>query len=277
VTKTTIIRENDITCRQTTASVQPMMLHHKVFGQGPPVILLHGLLGMLDNWQNFGKRLAHNYTVYLVDQRNHGNSPHQEQMNYQLMAEDLQIFIESQGVDRIRVIGHSMGGKVAMQMALSYPDLVSHLIVLDITPKRYTSGHDQIFTALRSLSPENYTTRSEIQRDLNGKLKDPTMASFLSKNIRRDPNGRFHWKMNLEGIFDSMSAILEAPKMVEGPYFGPTVFFKGANSDYVLPGDQIEISRMFPHATIEVISNAGHWLHVDASDLLHQKIEHFLM
>ncbi len=159
-----------------------MELNYKTFGQGSPVIILHGLFGTLDNWQTIGKQIAERHMVYLVDQRNHGKSPHTDDFNYPLLAEDLHHFMESQWIHEAHIVGHSMGGKTAMQFALDYPDMVDRLAVIDIGPKAYEGGHQEIFAAMLDLPIEQITTRQEAADFLEKRIPDEGVRLFLLKN-----------------------------------------------------------------------------------------------
>lgn len=240
-----------------------MQLNYKSFGQGDPIVILHGLFGTLDNWQTIAKQLAEQYTVYIVDQRNHGRSPHREEMNYPVMAEDLKTFMESHWMYKAHIVGHSMGGKTAMQFALEYPDMVDSLVVIDIAPKIYLDGHTPIFEALLSLDLNTLESRNQADDLLRQRIKDYSVRQFLLKNLIRSKTDGFKWKMNLPVIHNQYPDILQA---VSGdhPFEGPTLFVKGSQSDYILPEDEPEIFALFPNAKIETVRNASHWVHAEA-------------
>ncbi len=253
-----------------------MKLNYKVLGQGEPVIILHGLFGMLDNWMAFGKQLSSDYTVFLVDLPNHGRSPHIPEMNYQILADALKEFMEDLWIYEAALVGHSMGGKVAMQAALSYSDLVSKLVVFDIAPKKYTPDHDKILMALSNINLNGIELRSQVEEELLAEIKDPGVTSFLAKNIQRTKDGGFEWKLNLESITNSYENILEAPVLTDQEYQKETVFYRGELSPYISTNEDNLILRYFPKAVVETIPNAGHWLHVDAFDILLDKVRKFL-
>ena len=219
-----------------------MALNFKSFGQGFPVIILHGLFGMLDNWQTIAKKLANQYTVYIVDQRNHGRSPHFPDFNYQVLADDLQSFMEDNWIYEAHIIGHSMGGKTAMQLALAYPEIVKKLIVVDIAPKQYQAGHQAIFEALLSLDLATINNRKEAATHLGAMIKDPGTQQFLLKNLSRNSNGQYEWKMNLPVIHKYYERILENVQMEE-PFQYPTLFIKGGQSNYIQEKDAPEIKK----------------------------------
>ena len=251
-----------------------MALNFKTFGQGYPVIILHGLFGMLDNWQTIAKKLADKYTVYIVDQRNHGRSPHLSEFNYQILADDLQAFMESNWIYEAHIIGHSMGGKTAMQLALSYPEIVKKLIVVDIAPKQYQPGHQLIFDALQSLDLTTITNRKEAATRLGATINDPGVQQFLLKNLSRNSNGQYEWKMNLPVIYKNYNRILENIQMEE-PFQQPTLFIKGGQSNYIQEMDNPTIKNFFPVAKIETIPQAGHWVHAAAPNELLDLVHNF--
>ena len=241
-----------------------MNLNYKSFGQGFPVIILHGLFGMLDNWQRIAKQLATNYTVYIIDQRNHGRSPHLSEMNYEVMAADLQGFMEANWMYEAHIIGHSMGGKTAMQFALSYPDLVEKLVVIDIAPKLYPPGHQAIFDALLSLELSKVESRKAAAAHLQTTIKDSSTQQFLLKNLLRTKEGNFEWKMNLPTIYKHYDRIRANVHGEEAVFDHPTLFIKGGQSDYIQAEDTSTIKTYFPEATIATIPEAGHWVHAAA-------------
>lgn len=252
-----------------------MELNYKSFGQGEPVIILHGLFGTLDNWQTVARALAEHFLVFIVDQRNHGRSPHVEEMSYLLMAEDLLEFMESHWIYRAHVIGHSMGGKTAMQFALHYPDMVDKLAVIDMAPKAYPGGHEEIFKALLDLDIDRVESRQDAEAFLARRIESPAVLQFLLKNISRNHDGRYAWKMNLPVIYQHYPEIL---KPVEGgePYEGPALFLRGGLSPYVQPEDEAGIKALFPQARIETVENAGHWVHAEAPDEVVGRLKGFL-
>jgi len=251
-----------------------MELNFKSFGQGDPVIILHGLFGMLDNWQTIAKKLADNYTVFLVDQRNHGRSPHDDQFDYPTMAADLMAFMESQWIHQSHVIGHSMGGKTAMEFALTYPDSIDHLVVVDIAPKSYEGGHQAIFEALFSLNLKEIENRKEAEQALEAKISDFGVRQFLLKNLSRNKAGYYEWKMNLPAIHKNYQNILAATQAT-GTMEAPTLFIKGGQSNYIEDTDEDLIHSFFPTAKIKTIEKAGHWVHAEAPKELLGEVEAF--
>jgi len=252
-----------------------MDLHFKTFGAGDPLIILHGLFGTADNWQTLGKRFAEHYMVYLVDQRNHGRSPHDDVMDYPHMADDLRQFMQENWIHRAHILGHSMGGKTAMEFALRNPDMTDKLVVVDISPKTYPSGHDLIFKALRSLDPATLSDRQEAEDALARDIDDAGIRLFLLKNLAREKKGGFRWKMNLESIYQNYDRILEEPTSSDR-FHGEALFIRGGKSDYVEPADESRIQEWFPEARLETVEGAGHWVHAEDPDSLHDLVHGFL-
>ncbi len=249
-------------------------LKYKTFGQGDPVVILHGLFGTLDNWQTIGKELADHHTVFLVDQRNHGRSPHRDTFDYPCLAEDLLYFLESNWMFTSHIIGHSMGGKVAMQFALTHHDMVDKLVIIDIAPKKYPPGHQEIFDALRGLDLKSLDSREEADEKLKDKIPDYSIRQFLLKGLSRNKKGDYEWKMNLESLYQNYDNIL-APIEADEPYEGETLFIRGENSPYIQDEDFPLIHDLFPNAQIETVQGAGHWVHAEAPEELLELVRGF--
>jgi len=239
-----------------------MQLHFTETGQGRAVVLLHGLFGSSDNWYTVAQQLAESFQVFALDQRNHGQSPHSEEMNYPMMAADVDRFFTARGLERAVVIGHSMGGKTAMQLALHYPQRVEKLVVADMAPRAYTASHDKIFDALLALDLPRFQTRPQIETALEPDIPNPVLRRFLLKNLGRDQAGAFFWKINLRDLALNYWRLRE-PVAGDAPYAGPTLFIRGGNSKYVQPEDEPLIHEWFPAARVETIEAAGHWVHAD--------------
>jgi len=253
-----------------------MKLHHKITGNGPPVIILHGLFGMLDNWRSIARMLEENYQCILVDLRNHGRSPHHEEMNYQVMATDIKELMDDLDIDDAIIMGHSMGGKVAMQVAIDHTDRVGKLIVIDIATKEYISHHDDVITAIESVVPSGIKERSEAEQILRRYLgQDEATIQFLMKNLNRLPGGGFEWKANMPVIIDHYEEILEGVKS-DIPFDKPVLFIRGALSGSLKDEDWAEIKWLFPQAQLITIANAGHWVHADQPEALINALRTFM-
>ena len=233
-------------------------------GSGPPLIVLHGLLGMLDNWKSFGKLMAENHTVFLVDLRNHGRSPHHSVMTYSDMAQDILHFMDEQWLHKeASILGHSMGGKVAMQAVIDDPDRFKSLLVVDIAPKTYPASHEHILLALQSLDLAAVSDRREIEARLIQQLGERGVVSFLMKNLTRTSDG-FGWKVNLDGIAKNYPALISDLNTDNLPAFeGSVTFFKGDQSDYIQSDDLPTINRLFPSAQLITVPVAGQLVHVE--------------
>ena len=240
-----------------------MLLHYKSFGEGKSLLILHGFLGSLDNWQSIAKELATNYQVFILDVRNHGKSFHDPKHDYASMVEDIHYFINHLGLSDVTLIGHSMGGKIAMSFALKYPLLVSNLVIVDIAPKVYLPGHEDILHALSKVNPKDLKSRQEAVDIISTYIHDPSVVQFLLKNLDRLGDGTFGWKMNLPVLIDQYREMLDFPS--KGLFDGPTLFLKGAKSDYILPSDEENLFTLFPKAKILSIKDAGHWVHAENS------------
>lgn len=252
-----------------------MELNYKSLGQGEPLLILHGLFGTLDNWQTLAKSWAEDYLVYLIDLRNHGRSPHVDSLNYPAMAEDLSEFMEQNWIHKAHVLGHSMGGKVAMELALTYPDLVDKLIVVDIAPRPYAPGHDDVFAALFAVDLQKLESRQEAEAILEKYLDEWGVRQFLLKNLSRTKEGAYEWKMNLPVIHRDYARILESPTESD-PFEGPTLFIRGEKSRYVKDEDMLRIQELFPRSTLNTVPDTGHWVHADQPEVLKKLVVDFL-
>lgn len=239
------------------------MLNFKKFGDQPQVlIILHGLFGSLDNWQGLAQVFAKDFTVYIIDQRNHGKSPHFSTHNYQEMASDLNEFMLQQEIDQAHLLGHSMGGKTVMQFAVDYPQKVDKLIVADIAPRYYAPHHQDIISALKAVDFNEVTQRKEVDTVLSKHIFDSGVKQFLLKGLTWESKNKMKWKFNLEIISEQIDNIGEA---LEGyVYFtNPVLFLKGEHSSYITPEDEVQIEESFPRSEIVEIAGSGHWLHAE--------------
>jgi pimeloyl-ACP methyl ester carboxylesterase len=251
-----------------------MRLHYEVHGDGPPLILLHGFLGSLDNWRSISKRLADSYTVYSLDLRNHGASPHSQAMNYPVMAEDLLEFFDEHDIATVQLLGHSMGGKVAVQFATDNPDRLSKLIVVDIAPRAYPPFQRPMLEALRKLDLQGVKSFGAIDAALAPDVRDETTRRFLLKNIARDTSG-FRWKIPLDAIIENYEELTKAVTM-KAQFYKPACFIRGGQSEYIQDEDLTLIKSNFPGARIVTIETAGHWVHVDSPDEFLRTLRNFL-
>ena len=262
-----------------------MELFFRKYGQGPPLIIIHGLYGSSDNWVSIGRKLAENFEVYIIDQRNHGRSPHSPDHNYRLLKEDLHEFMDTNSIEKAVIIGHSMGGKTAMFFAVDYPERVSHLIVADISPRSYKDtdseqllSHSTIIRAMYNLDFYGIQSRDEVDKILVKDIPDARVRQFLLKNVKRSKNNEYSWILNVKAIKNELPNILEGLNENQKEIIGfPVLFLSGEKSNYITKKDQNFISKVFPYADIESIPNAGHWLHAEQPELFLKKIEDFIL
>jgi esterase len=254
-----------------------MNLFFREFGEGQPVIILHGLFGQSDNWVTVGRRIADQFHVYIPDQRNHGQSPHTSIHSFPAMTDDLAEFIEELHIENPVLIGHSMGGKVAMTYALENPGKVKKLVVIDISPRRYPERitHTQVISQMISIDLETLTTRGEVEKILNSTIADTRVRMFILKNLYYKIHGKLAWRLNLDAISQSMDLLFDSI-CSENQYKGPTLFIRGGKSDYVPDADIPMIKSMFPEAVIKTITGASHWVHADAPEELCFMLSSFL-
>ncbi len=250
-------------------------LFSREFGSGSPVLILHGLFGFSDNWQTIAKGLAEQHLVVTPDLRNHGRSPHLPSHTYPEMAEDIKVFMEEKWMFHAAVIGHSMGGKVAMQLALNYPDMVEKLVVIDMGPGPADDNHRDIFEALLALDLSKMASRTEAETYLSARIPDVGTRQFLLKNITREEDGTFTWKMNLPVLWKYFPDILAGVRG-DQPFDKPTLFVRGSRSDYVKDSDWPQVKTLFPKAELVTIEGAGHWVHADKPKELLEALKGFL-
>lgn len=252
------------------------MLYSKIEGSGKPFVILHGFLGMSDNWKTLGTQFAGSgFEVHMLDLRNHGRSIQSAEFNYQLLVNDVVEYCKENKLTEIYLLGHSMGGKVAMFMATQFPDLVEKLIVADIGVKYYKPHHDEILNGLSAVDFSKKPSRSEVEEILTPYIPDFGTRQFLMKSLYWKEHGQLAFRFNLDSFFANKDAIGDA--LAENATFTkPTLFLKGANSNYILESDVSEIKNHFPKAQIETISNAGHWLHAENPTDFYEKAMEFL-
>lgn len=240
-----------------------MLLHSNILGKGKPFVILHGFLGMSDNWKTLGVQFSEqDYEVHLVDQRNHGQSFHSDAFNYEVLVEDLKVYCDSHKLENIILLGHSMGGKTAMLFATKYPELVSKLIIADISPRFYPVHHDGILNGLSALNFDVIKSRGEAESVLSGYISDFGTRQFLLKNLYWVEKGKLGLRMNLEVLKEEVAEIGE-PLPSQATFKKDTLFLRGDRSEYIGIDDESIITNHFPKAKIITIANAGHWLHAE--------------
>ncbi len=251
-----------------------MKLFYRSFGSGPPLIILHGLYGSSDNWVTIARVLSNEFTVILPDQRNHGQSPHDTLHTYSSMSEDLLELVTDLKISRFFLAGHSMGGKSAIAFALRWPEMLSGLLIADISPfanesekDNIRSDHFKILNTILSADIERIESRAELEKKIAEKLPDENVRGFILKNLKRDENNRFVWKLNAEALLNNLDNIMEgiAPETwISHQISGfPVIFIRGEQSGYIPESHYVEIRKVFPAAEFVTIPNAGHWIHSD--------------
>ncbi|MEY4386802.1 MAG: hypothetical protein RLY20_2085 [Verrucomicrobiota bacterium] len=239
-----------------------MQLHFTELGAGAPLIVLHGLLGSHQNLLPACRRFAEHFHVFALDQRNHGHSPHHDEMSYELMAADVVRFMDAHQLASAHVLGHSMGGKTAMQLALHHPNRVNKLIVVDMSPCAYGPRFAKLLQSLRDLHPERCQTRAEADAALAASVPEESLRQFLLKNLVPQDGGGYRWRIGLESIaanYDRLRSAIDSTL----PFTGEALFLLGGKSDYVGEADREEIHRLFPSAQFATVQGAGHWVHAE--------------
>jgi len=250
-------------------------LHATILGKGAPLIILHGYLGMSDNWKTLGVKLSENYQVHLIDQRNHGRSFHSDEFDLELLVEDLHSYIINHKLQKVNLLGHSMGGKVAMLFAVTYPELVHKLIVADISPWAYKPHHQQILTALNAVNFQIQNTRKKVEELLKVYIQDKGVLQFLLKNVYWKNKGELDYRFNLNSLTENYPEVGEAlPSFTV--FDGETLFLKGENSDYITKKEEPLIIAHFENAKIVTVKNAGHWLHAENPTQFYNEVVSFL-
>lgn len=251
------------------------ILHSTILGKGTPLLILHGYFGMSDNWKSLGNLFAKNFEVHLIDQRNHGRSFHSDDFDYELLVEDLFHYIEYHQLTKVNLLGHSMGGKVAMLFAVSYPELVHKLIVADISPRYYKPHHEFILAALNEVNFSIHNTRKKVEEVLKIHIHEPGIIQFLLKNVYWKNKEKLAFRFNLHSLTTNNAEVGEAlPSFTH--FDGPTLFLKGENSNYITKDDEPLIEAHFSNVHIKIIKNAGHWLHAENSTQFYTEALNFL-
>jgi esterase len=251
-----------------------MKLFFRELGSGQPFIILHGLMGSADNWLTQAKMLSGEFHVYTVDQRNHGLSPHSAEFDYKVLANDIKDFINEHSLEKPIILGHSMGGKAAMNFAVSNPTMLDRLIVVDIAPKEYPVHHDSIVDGLKAIPIDTLQTRNEADEILSQFVPEADVRQFLLKNLSRKSTGGFSWKINLPVIDASLEKI-SADMQFPGSFNGPTLFVRGGKSRYVKDEDRQRIKELFPNSTL-VTMDTGHWVQAEKPQEFVEVVKNFL-
>lgn len=257
-----------------------LKLNYRQFGEtGTPLLVMHGLFGSISNWAWHSRKLAETYRVFVLDMRNHGASPHSEHMTYPVMAEDVKRFMDDHGIEKAMVLGHSMGGKVAMQLALSWPERVEKLVVADISPVYYGGNgkgeHDDIFKGLNAIDLTTLQNRKQADEVLAQWEPDEIVRQFLLSNLVRSDAGGFEWRINLQALQENYEALRDAPQS-QGQYPGPVLFVRGDESRYIQSRHKEEILSLFPAAQVKTIMQTGHWLHAEKPETFFRIVSDFL-
>ena len=255
-----------------------MKLHSKIYGdKGQDLIVIHGLFGMSDNWNTLGKKFSKYCKVHLIDLRNHGRSPHSTDFNYDVMSEDLLEYMQDNAIVSPIILGHSLGGKVAMKFAFTYPDKIEKLIVADIAPRQYNSDfYKNLLATLYKLPLEDFDKREEIDSVLSSTFKDKGMRLFLLKNLYRNEKKEFAWRFNIDVLLEKVQNIQDA-SFVSGKLNIPTHFIRGGNSDYINSADELLINKHFSDFSIATINEAGHWLHAENPERFYDEVMGFCL
>jgi pimeloyl-ACP methyl ester carboxylesterase len=241
-----------------------MKLFFRQFGEGRPFIILHGLFGLSDNWVSIAKVLSQNYRVIIPDMRNHGQSPHSSVFNYDAMTADIIELMDELDLTKAIILGHSMGGKVAMQFALQNPELTERLIVVDMSMRRYDGRqlHSDIIKAMMFIDFNTVESRSDVNRLLSGSIDDERVRLFILKNLYRKTRYQLDWRLNLRDINRNIDYVFDEITS-NAQYNGPTLFIKGEKSDYILESDKPKIMEYFPNVVFQTVTGAGHWVQAD--------------
>lgn len=252
-----------------------MLLNHKILGNGQPLVILHGLFGSLDNWLTHAKKLSKYYQVILVDQRNHGHSDWSDDFNYNILAQDLKELLDYLKLKKVLLLGHSMGGKTVIEFSQNYPEYIEKLIVVDIGLKQYPMHHQQILTGLNAIDLSIVQTRGEAEKIMKQYIESIGVRQFLLKNLYWKDKGQLAWRMNIPVLENQMSNILA--KLDDSPVYLPTLFIRGALSNYILEDDYEEIEDVFNDIRFETIENAGHWVHAESPEKFIETVLEFCL
>lgn len=251
-----------------------MHIDFSVRGAGEPLVLIHGLFGTRENLGAIAKALSEDYTVYAIDLPNHGRSAHQDEFDLASMAASVIAWMDENKLESAHLWGHSLGGKVAMEIALAAPQRVRDVVVADIAPVRYTERHGDVFEGLFAIDLDSIKSRSEADAVLAQSVTEPAVRSFLLKNLQRDSEGKFSWRMNLAALHACYSNIVDENRWAV--FDKPVLFLKAENSDYILAQHKEAIEKRFPQASLKMVGNTGHWLHAEKPSLIVRLTQRFL-
>jgi len=251
-----------------------MPLHVRRAGDGPPVILIHGLFGSLENLGAIARQLAERFCVYSIDLPNHGRSPHSDDTSLAHMCTLVFQWLERQPFSSCSLVGHSLGGKVAMEFALTYPEKIEKLAVLDISPVKYSAHHNRVFEGLLSLEPDRLKNRAEADAFLAAYVEELSVRSFLLKNLIKQEHG-YGWRMNLTTLHNSYERLIDGNRE-NAVFLGETLFMKGSRSNYIEDAHKQAIVSRFPKAQLKIVADTGHWLHAEKPDLVARLLRRFL-
>lgn len=263
-----------------------MKLFFRKSGEGKPLFVLHGLFGLSDNWNTVGKILAEHFKVYLIDLRNHGSTPHSDEWNYDAMANDILELMNDERLEKINLLGHSLGGKVTMQFASMFPEKLERLIVVDMAPKDYPGKQFDFIEKLLAISLSEIKSRKEAEAELRKIIRDEATIQLLLKNITPSPSGSppyqggdnrggYAWKFNLKVIASNQDKIGKTFS-IKDKTETPSLFIRGEKSNYILDSDIPAIKKIFPNSEFKTIANAGHWVHADKPEEFVTEVVRFL-
>ena len=251
------------------------ILHSTIKGEGIPLLILHGYFGMSDNWKTLGNQFSEDFQVHLIDQRNHGRSFHEDEFNYEVLVQDLHSYIEHHQLDNLYLIGHSMGGKTAMLFAVTYPEIVKKLIIVDISPREYQPHHNAILAGLNSIDFSVDNSRGKVDKKITEFIPELGVRQFLLKNVYWKEKGQLAFRFNLESLTENNSEVGEGlpPFTV---FEKEVLFLKGENSNYITENEVPIIDAHFSNSKIVEIKNAGHWLHAENPKQFYEEVCVFL-
>lgn len=244
-------------------------IYHRQIGDknAPPLIFIHGLFGSLENLGLIARKLSESYCIYSLDLPNHGRSAHTDTTSLPILAESVVVWMGENDLDSAHFLGHSLGGKVGMEIALRYPEKVNQLIVADIAPVAYTARHNDVFAAFRAVDLAAITSRVDADKMMQPHVSELSTRSFLLKNLEKNSDGTWYWRANIDGLIGAYEQLIDSNTQVEAPFTGEVLFIKGELSPYILPEHKEEIVNLFPNASVKMISGTHHWLHAEKPDI----------